>query len=68
MKEQKLNIERFLGLHSDGMGDTQLLKGELSSMQNFKIVEDYKLEKRTGYEAILSIDIENVMPNSDFGS
>lgn len=54
MKTVQLNIDKFLGLHSDALGDTELKIGELSAMQNFKITENYNLEKRTGYNDVLT--------------
>jgi len=54
MKTVNLNIDKFLGLHTDALGDTELKVGELSDMKNFKITEGYNIEKRTGYAGVLN--------------
>lgn len=45
-------IHNFLGLNMNETGETQLKLGEASSMKNFRITKDYKLEKMYGYERI----------------
>lgn len=52
-KEVKLNINKFLGLWHDNAGDTAIPEGALSQMQNFQILNGYKLRKRSGYSSIL---------------
>lgn len=52
-KEITLKIDKFLGIRNDGSGETNLKKGELSQMQNFKIAEGYKAVKRRGYTQVL---------------
>jgi hypothetical protein len=49
-----LRIERFLGLNEDTTGDTQLQIGESPNMTNFRLSENYKLEKREGYSELFS--------------
>lgn len=45
-------INNFLGLNMNETGETQLKLGEASSMKNFRITKDYKLEKMYGYKEI----------------
>lgn len=66
-KEVKLNIKQFLGLRYDDAGDTNLAVGEFSQMQNFKIISNYKLQKRTGYTALLETDLETPIRGQWYG-
>lgn len=66
-KEAKLNIKQFLGLRYDDAGDTNLAVGEFSQMQNFKIISNYKLQKRTGYTALLETDLETPIQGQWYG-
>lgn len=54
MAERTITINKWLGLNAGYAGDTQLKIGEFSSMQNFRIANGYKPEKRYGYESILT--------------
>jgi len=45
-------INNFLGLNMNETGETQLKLGEASSMKNFRITKDYKLEKMYGYKEL----------------
>lgn len=47
-------INNFLGLNMNETGETQLKLGEASSMKNFRITKDYKLEKMYGYEELFA--------------
>ena len=49
-------INNFLGLNMNETGETQLKLGEASSMKNFRITKDYKLEKMYGYEELYKPD------------
>lgn len=53
-KEVKMNITKFLGLWHDNAGDTAIPNGALSQMQNFQILNGYKLRKRSGYSSIIA--------------
>lgn len=53
--EVNLKIDKWLGLRSDGAGDTNLRKGELALMQNFKITNGYNIAKRYGYSEKLTV-------------
>lgn len=47
-------VNRFLGLNLDEVGELILGKGESPSMCNFRITENYKLTKREGWEVLAS--------------
>jgi hypothetical protein len=45
-------IDKFLGLHLDSTGDTNLLPGELAECTNIRITENYNARKREGYTSL----------------
>lgn len=53
-KTVTVKIDRFLGLHIDAAGDTNLKVGELSECKNIRIIENYKARKREGYEQLFA--------------
>lgn len=50
MANANYNIDKFLGVNAGG---TDLKKGELADMLNFKVVDGYDVQKRSGYTALL---------------
>lgn len=53
-----LVIERFLGLNSNEISQTQILLGEASEMKNLRITDSNKLETIEGYKEILNTEEE----------
>lgn len=49
-----LQINKFLGLHLDSTGDTNLKPGELAECKNIRITEGYKARKREGYSELFA--------------
>jgi hypothetical protein len=49
------SINQFLGINEDI--DTQLKLGEASSMQNYRVTENFKLKQIEGYEGVLGTQI-----------
>src|SRR5665647_454829 len=68
MKTVNLNIDKFLGLHSDALGDTELAVGELSDMKNFTITKGYNAEKRGGYTALLTAPTAHAIKGQWYGN
>lgn len=57
-KEVKLNINKFLGLWYDNAGDTNIPVGSFSQLQNFQMLPNYKLRKRSGCSSLLDTVFE----------
>lgn len=68
MKTVQMNIDKFLGLHSDALGDTELNAGELSDMKNFTITKGYNAEKRGGYTALLTAATAHAIKGQWYGN
>jgi hypothetical protein len=45
-------VDKFLGINESGDGDTELMMGEASKMENFIITDDYNLSLRPGVRRI----------------
>lgn len=57
-KPSMTSITKFLGLNMNDTGETQLKLGEASTMKNFRITKDYKLEKMFGYNELYDVGDE----------
>ena len=66
-KEIKMNITKFLGLWHDNAGDTAIPNGALSQMQNFQILNGYKLRKRSGYSSIIAESFDTPIRGQWYG-
>ena len=66
-KEVKMNITKFLGLWHDNAGDASIPPGALSQMQNFQILNGYKLRKRSGYSSIIAESFETPIRGQWYG-
>jgi hypothetical protein len=67
MKTVQMNIDKFLGLHNDSLGDTELKIGELSDMKNFFITKNYNVQKRSGYLAQLTTATGHIIRGQWYG-
>ena len=65
-KEVKMNITKFLELCAHNAGDGYP-PGALSQMQNFQILNGYKLRKRSGYSSIIAEPFETPIRGQWYG-
>ena len=54
MAQITVTIDKFLGLRENNAGDLTLQDGELAKCTNNRITNNYKIEKRDGYERIFA--------------
>lgn len=54
-----IEIDTFLGLN-ESVGETEIELGEAVTMENFRITNNYKAQKRNGYEKL--VDFSNALP------
>jgi hypothetical protein len=67
MQTIRLNIDKFLGLHDDSLGDTELKIGELSDMKNFFITKNFDVQKRGGYLSKLTTPTGEIIQGQWYG-